>query len=108
MRMIAALLTVVSLWVAPSAAFAAMPSSHSCTAAHSAPSVAAVSAHHTGAPCQHTERFGCLTGACAGPAAVTPDRAAAVVAPVTAIEAPAGTTHARGPRSAPPTPPPNS
>lgn len=108
-RASATLLAVVTLWLASSTAFAFAPGSHACPSDAAAATVTAASASHSGSPCRHTGQIGCLSGSCAGPAVVllTPI-AAAAEAPGATLEAPAAAILPAGPRSAPPTPPPNS
>lgn len=107
-RVIATLVAITVLWLAPSSAFGAMPSSHGCAMPLASGSVVSSVAHHTGAPCQHAEQLGCPSGMCAATVAVQQERAiAARVTPRAVRELPVSIVGPSGPRSAPPTPPPN-
>ena len=108
-RASATLLAVVTLWLASSTAFAAAPRSHACPSEAAGATVIAPSASHSASPCQHTGQIGCPRGWCAGPAmALSTPNASAGEAPGATLEAPAAAILPTGPRSAPPTPPPNS
>lgn len=107
-RVIATLLAIAVLWLAPSAAFGAMPSSHGCAMPPAAGGVVSSVAHHTGAPCQHTELPGCPSGTCTATVAVQQERVvAAPETPRSVREYPVIIAGPSGPRTAPPTPPPN-
>ncbi|HSD30620.1 MAG TPA: hypothetical protein VLB49_01835 [Gemmatimonadales bacterium] len=107
-RAIATLLAIAVLWLAPSSAFGAMPSSHGCAMPPAAGGVLSSVAHHAGAPCQHTEQLGCPSGTCTATIAVQPERViAGRVAPRAVRELPVRIAGPSGPHSAPPTPPPN-
>jgi hypothetical protein len=101
-------LAVIALWLAPASAFGTMPFSHSCAMAPSPGGVVTSIATHADTSCQHLEQIGCLTGTCGVSAVVRPNRMTPGITPVVALEIPGVLALASGPRSAPPTPPPNN
>jgi hypothetical protein len=107
-RVIATLLAVTVLWLAPSSAFGSMPSSHGCAMPPASGAVVSSVAHHGGAPCQHAEQPGCPSGTCTATVAVRQERVVtAPESPRSVREYPVNVAGPSGPRSAPPTPPPN-
>ena len=108
-QVIATLLAVTVLWLASSAAFSAMPSSHGCAMPPASGGVISSIAHHAGVPCQHSEQIGCPSGTCTVTMVVQPDGIELTgAAPLAMRERLVSSAVPPGPRSSPPTPPPNS